>query len=67
MAFHSDLGVWHCTTCGFFCNELLSKDLKASCTGLLNPTRREYLRRLARGLWPKALTRAQQAARASGG
>ena len=51
------IGVWQCGACGFFApvgGRALGAGLVAACPPAPSATGNEYLRRTARGLWPKA-------------
>ena len=66
MVLLEELAVWQCTSCGFFApvgGRALGAGLAAVCPPAPTATGAEYLRRTARGLWPKAGKRGVTSAR----
>eukprot|EP00959_Pyramimonas_sp_CCMP1952_P170738 3568129-Pyramimonas_sp.AAC.1 len=62
MQFHGPLKLWYCRDCaGFGANQILK--LGQPCLRKLTSSGIEYLDRISRGLWPKVLSRAEQASR----
>ena len=53
LKYHESLRIWFCSSCGFFGQAQL-RGLGLPCVEPISDTRREYLDRISRGLFPKA-------------
>ena len=66
MMYHSNLSLWYCAACGCYHQQQIV-NLAAACQAPpdapMSKSRRGYLDRIARGLMPKVLSKAEKAAR----
>eukprot|EP00959_Pyramimonas_sp_CCMP1952_P007898 165385-Pyramimonas_sp.AAC.1 len=64
MQIHDGIKLWYCISCGCYACQQLT-DLGKSCLAKVLPHRQEYLNRVSKGQWPKAISAAEKRAKAS--